>query len=70
MCALLSFHIKCLRGVHVLREALVTKCTEAELATVSGCLHAYQTRRADFWQAGSVASCIMSLALTLMQLAY
>ena len=41
---------------------VITKCTEAELATVSGCMHAYQTtRRADFWQAGSVASCIMSV---------
>ena len=40
------------------------------MATVSGCMHAYQTRRADFWQVGLVASCIMSLAPTSMQLPY
>ena len=45
---------------------VITKRSEAELAS----MHAYHTRRADFWQAGSVASCTMSLALTLMQLAY
>ena len=42
-------------STHIVHQ-VITKHTEAELVTVSGYMHAYQTRRADFGKQAQLLS--------------